>query len=203
MAQSITKKLTQQEKSTHMRQRLINATLECLQEFGFHGSSLSRILEKAGVSRGAWRHHYESKNDLVSAASEYLLSTAITRAHELAANVSVENRNLSEILEFIWEKFYQGNYRDVWVEFNVACRTDSTLKERLTPVIHHFFAEMDSICNTYLAHLSTNEISAETVMNLSLYLMRGMAIQSISMDDPDHYREMRDQWVKMILHLTS
>lgn len=57
---------------------------------------------------------------------------------------------------------------------------------------------MDSIWNKYLGFLSKPDISAETIMNLSLYLLRGMALQSISMDNPEHYREMRAQWTKMI-----
>lgn len=192
------RKKIQQEKSRLMRQRLINATLECLQKYGYSNASLSKILDVAGVSRGAWRHHYESKNDLVATASEYLLSTAVERAHQMAVKVSGTTVNLEEIIEFIWDEFYQGAYRDVWIEFNLACRTNSQLYTRLTPVIKNFFDEMDSLWNTHLDHLSKPDFSAKTIMNLSLYLMRGMAVQSISMDDPEHYREMRSQWIKMI-----
>lgn len=191
-------KKVQQEKSRQMRQRLINATLECLQKYGYNNASLSKILEVAGVSRGAWRHHYESKNDLVAAASEYLLSTGVERAKEVALELSGTDVNIEKIIELIWDKHYQGDYRDVWIEFNVACRTNAQLHKRLTPVIKNFFKEMDSLWNEHLGHLSTPDISIEMVMNLSLYLLRGMAVQSISMDDPDHYREMRHQWTKMV-----
>ncbi len=197
MTDSGTKKI-QQEKSRLMRQRLIDAALECLQQYGYNGASLSKILDAAGVSRGAWRHHYESKNDLVAAASEYLLSTAVERAHIIAHKLSENTTNIEEIIEFIWDEFYQGDYRDVWIEFNVACRTNNQLYDRLTPVIKNFFKEMDSIWNKYLGYLSKPDISAETIMNLSLYLLRGMSLQSISMDNPEHYREMRAQWIKMI-----
>jgi AcrR family transcriptional regulator len=192
------KRPVQHEKSRLMRMRLINATLECLQEFGFHGASLSRILDKAGVSRGAWSHHFESKNDLVAAAAEYLFSTALERAVTVAAELSERRIGISEILEFIWENFYQGPYRDVWVEFNVACRTDKELYDRLTPVIRSFFNSLDDIWNTRLGHLSRPGLKAETIMNLSLYLLRGMSFQSVSMDTPDHYRDMRDQWVAIV-----
>lgn len=192
------KKKVQQEKSRLMRQRLINATLDCLQKYGYNGASLSKILDLAGVSRGAWRHHYESKNDLVAAASEYLLSTAIAKVHKMAPKPEGIRINIEEILEFIWDEFYQGNYRDVWIEFNVACRTNKQLYKRLTPVIKEFFDEIDYICNKYLGYLSRPGISSKSIMNLSLYLMRGMALQSISLDNPAYYREMRSQWVKMI-----
>ena len=198
---TLEKKKSQQEKSQQMRMRLIYATLDCLQLFGHHGTSLSRILDKAGVSRGAWRHHYQSKNDLVAAASEYLLSTALERAFQVADTLSVETAGIGGILEFIWDSFYQGRYRDVWVEFNVACRTDSELHQRLAPVISSFFDNLDQIWNTRLTHLSRPGLKAETVMNLSLYLLRGMSFQSISMDRPDHYKELRKSWVDMLTHM--
>lgn len=196
----------QQEKSRKMQMRLIEATLSCLQTFGFHGASLSRILEKAGASRGAWRHHYATKNDLVAAASEYLLSTALEKAKTVAETL-VEGQNpegaldLEELLEIIWDQFYQGRYRDVWVEFNVACRTDDELRERLSPVIRSFFEELDALWATRLSTFSRSGLKAETVMNLSLYLLRGMSFQSLSMDNADHYKAMRKAWADMLAGL--
>lgn len=201
MSRDVDKKFSQQEKSQLMRQRLIEATLDCLQIHGFHGASLSRILDRAGVSRGAWRHHYESKNDLVASAAEALLSTALNRAREIAHELSTETTTIGAILEVIWEKFYQGRYRDVWVEFNVACRTDKELHQRLSPVIRDFFDEMDLIWNNHMTHLTRPGIKAETILNLSLYLMRGLAFQSISLDRPDHYRDMRESWVELVTRM--
>ncbi len=90
------------QKSREMKTRLIEATLTCLQERGYHGTSISQILSRAGVSRGAWRHHYETKNDLVAAASEFLLSTAVKRAHDIAPQISETSLNIEEILAYIW-----------------------------------------------------------------------------------------------------
>jgi AcrR family transcriptional regulator len=193
----------QQEKSQKMRMRLIEATLSCLQTFGFHGASLSRILEKAEASRGAWRHHYATKNDLVAAASEYLLSTALEKAKSVAETLVSEREpgetaEIADILEIIWDQFYQGRYRDVWVEFNVACRTDDELRERLAPVIRSFFEELDSIWASRLSTFSRSGLKAETVMNLSLYLLRGMSFQSLSMDNAEHYKAMRKAWADML-----
>jgi hypothetical protein len=57
---------------------------------------------------------------------------------------------------------------------------------------------MDRIWNTHLAHLSLPGLSAETVMNLSLYLLRGMSFQSLSLENPDHYKTMRHAWAGMM-----
>jgi len=48
---------TQAERSNAMRRRLLAATLESLAEDGYAGSTLSSIVRRAGVSRGAQVHH--------------------------------------------------------------------------------------------------------------------------------------------------
>ena len=55
-----------------MRQRLLEATVECLVEHGWSGTSTTLVSQRAGVSRGAQLHHFPTKNDLVLAAVEHL-----------------------------------------------------------------------------------------------------------------------------------
>lgn len=200
---SNTGRKNQREKSQKMRLRLIEATLDCLQIYGFHGASLSKILEKAGVSRGAWRHHYATKNELVAAASEHLLSTALNKARTFAETIETDrgtgdSEEIADILDAVWSQFYQGRYRDIWIEFNVACRTDRELNEILSPVIRSFFNEMDTIWSTRISRFSRTEIKAETVMNLCLYILRGMSFQSLSMDNEKHYKDVRKAWAEIL-----
>src|SRR6478609_7641688 len=65
-------RVSQEERSRAMRQRLLDATVECLVERGFAGTSTTLVSERAGVSRGAQLHHFPTKNDLVLAAVEHL-----------------------------------------------------------------------------------------------------------------------------------
>ena len=53
--------------------RLVEATLRCLQHYGFQGTSIRRICAEAGVSIGLINHHYRSKDELV--AETYLTIT--------------------------------------------------------------------------------------------------------------------------------
>ncbi|HWL49839.1 MAG TPA: helix-turn-helix domain-containing protein, partial [Acidimicrobiia bacterium] len=55
-----------------MRRRLLEATVECLVELGWAGTTTTVVSERAGVSRGAQLHHFPSKQDLVVAAVEHL-----------------------------------------------------------------------------------------------------------------------------------
>ena len=67
-----------------MRQRLLDATVECLVEHGWSGTSTTLVSQRAGVSRGAQLHHFPTKADLVLAAVEHL-SDARARTSSRAA----------------------------------------------------------------------------------------------------------------------
>lgn len=192
---------TQQERSTEMRTRLVEATLDCLETWGYYGASLSRILETAGVSRGAWRHHYASKHDLVAAAAEYALTRVVEKTQALALQNPLPELDLNRLFDFIWENFYTGRHKAVWLEFNVACRTDADLRQRLKPILDHFHTAIETAWKSYFATTELTDISIETFLVLSINTLRGMAVQSIIQDQDDdqaYYKKLRLQWVKII-----
>ncbi len=65
---------SQEEKSSAMRARIINATIDCLDSMGYSKTTTSEIVKRAGVSRGALQHHFRNKDDLIQNTAEYLTS---------------------------------------------------------------------------------------------------------------------------------
>ncbi|MFE0332956.1 TetR/AcrR family transcriptional regulator, partial [Streptomyces sp. NPDC058955] len=71
-----------QDRSRATRQRLLEAAVACLAEYGWAGSTVAVVAERAGVSRGAAQHHFPTREDLFTAAVEYV---AEERSHALRA----------------------------------------------------------------------------------------------------------------------
>lgn len=195
------KRKTQQERRTEMRTRLFEATLTCLEKWGYHGSSLSRILDTAGVSRGAWRHHFATKNDLVSAAAEYALQWTMTTTRALARDLPPEQLDLERLFDFIWENFYTGRHRAIWLEFNVACRTEASLRQRLTPILEEFHAEIEKAWEEHYTTTARTKIPVAAFIMLTINALRGMAVQSIVQDDQAYYKKLRSYWISIIAPL--
>lgn len=68
-----------------MRERLLDATIDCLVELGHARTSTVEVTERAGVSRGAMLHHFPSRADLMAAAVDRLASRRIA---EFVASVT-------------------------------------------------------------------------------------------------------------------
>src|SRR5262252_1706823 len=63
---------TQAERSASTRGRLLDATISCLHDLGYAGTSTPEIARRARLSRGAQLHHFPTKAELVTNAVEYL-----------------------------------------------------------------------------------------------------------------------------------
>ena len=73
---------SQEDRSSTTRLALMRATIDCLVEYGYAGTTTRLVADRAQVSRGAQTHHFPTKRDLVAAAIEHLFDE---HAREFAA----------------------------------------------------------------------------------------------------------------------
>lgn len=185
-------------KSRAMKRKLVRATLLCLNEYGYHGASLSRIIDRAGVSRGAWRHHYPNKKTLVAEAAKVMYAGTIQKVIGFVPTMDPGQNPLTAFLDFTRVHFHRGWHRNVWLEFTVAARTDHELRELMSPLINEFFKSVDRLADGVIESLDPELASPSLLVNLTLYLSRGMAIQSITHDDSEHFRKLVELWPKLL-----
>ncbi|SHJ65263.1 transcriptional regulator, TetR family [Desulfatibacillum alkenivorans DSM 16219] len=197
-ARGLNRSRGQEDKSQKTRRQLILSTLYCLHEHGYHGATLSRILDHAGVSRGAWRHHFKNKTALVAAAARAMYEGTARLARANAPRLAKEPDPLHAMFDFIWATFHQGWHRNVWLEFTVAARTDAQLRALIEPVTRDFFNTVGELTAETLESAGPDSIPPDLLMDLSLYLSRGMAIQSIVSGDEAHYQRLRNAWSRVL-----
>src|SRR5579884_4027610 len=81
-ATSTPRRRSQAERSASTREALLNATIACLVEDGYASTTTAKVSQRAGVSRGAHLHHFQTRQALLAAAMEHL---AARRAEHLQA----------------------------------------------------------------------------------------------------------------------
>jgi len=59
------------EKKENARTKLLNAAMGVVREKGYTATSVDELCEAAGVTKGAFFHHFKSKEDLAVAAANY------------------------------------------------------------------------------------------------------------------------------------
>jgi AcrR family transcriptional regulator len=128
-----TPRRTQDERSSAMRTRLLGATIDCLVEYGYAGTTVTRIAERAGVTRGAQVHHYRTKADLVTAAVEHLAGQSAELGASMIEQAVQADDPVGELLDILWE-MHQGPMFTAAVELWVAARTDPELRRHVSGI---------------------------------------------------------------------
>src|SRR5438105_9518617 len=129
---------TNAERSAATQTRLLDATIDCLVELGWAGTSTTEVVRRAGVSRGAQVHHFPTKDDLVLAAVEHLLARRTGEFHAAFTDLPPGQRSPAAAMRLMYETCFRATF-DAWLELTVAARTDATLRARCAEMETRFF----------------------------------------------------------------
>ncbi len=191
-------RVPQGERSRAMRARLLDATVECLVERGFSGTSTTLVSERAGVSRGAQLHHFPTKNDLVLAAVEHLTEV---RGAELAAAAEALRerggpRRTRAVLDMLADHFTSPVFTAA-LELWVAARTDATLLAAVGPLEQRVGRETHRLTVEALGADQTIPGVRELVQ-ATLDLVRGLGLANTITDDARRRDRILDQWARTL-----
>jgi len=176
-----------------MRDRLARATVECLTELGYERTTTLKIVARAGVTRGALLHHFESKRAIVVFAMHRLLAEQTRRIQALAKRVRSGEVSLDEFIDSIWGEF-SGEFFFAWLENITESRHDSKLREQFIPLVREYHRALDAIWREFFRKSHLSSIQVETYLNQTLCLLRGMALQTVLRRDPPYYHELLRGW---------
>jgi AcrR family transcriptional regulator len=92
------------------RAQLIEATLDCIALDGLADTTVRSIAEKAGVSAGLVRHHFQSKDRLLVEAYRHMNETWLARVRTA---FQPKNEDISHMLERALKAYFPNNPQDI------------------------------------------------------------------------------------------
>ncbi|MGI5246878.1 TetR/AcrR family transcriptional regulator [Dactylosporangium sp. CA-139066] len=192
----------QQERSRVTQRRLLEATVECLYEFGWSGATTTVIAERAGVSRGAQLHHYPTRAALVLAAVQHL---AERRAEEIrteaAALTGDREQRLDRVIELLASAF-TGPLFVAALEVWVAARTDAELRDALVPLEARVGREMHRL-TVELLGADESRPGVREAVQATLDLLRGLGVANLLTDDTPRRTQLLAAWKQQLATLLA
>ncbi|MFE5730089.1 MULTISPECIES: TetR/AcrR family transcriptional regulator [unclassified Streptomyces] len=179
-----------QDRSRATRQRLLEAAVSCLAEHGWAGSTVSAVAERAGVSRGAAQHHFPTREDLFTAAVEYV---AEERSQALRALPSDDRAAAVAALVDL----YTGPLFRAALHLWVAATGEDQLRARVTELEARVGRESHRIAVEVLGADETRPGVRETVQGL-LDMARGLGLATLLTDDRARRERVVSQWARLV-----
>jgi len=192
------KRRTQEERSTETKKRLLEATIDCLNELGFNKTGTVEIARRAGVSRGALVHHFPSKHDLIVATAEYHWNRITEEVRNLAMTMHGGQLSLDAFIDGIWNKVFLIRGSSATIEMIIAARTDSKLRRELVPMLNRLYSNYDEIWSQFFHNSGVSPERIEMLFDLTIELLRGMTLQRVLKDEPEYYQKFLDSWKTII-----
>lgn len=167
------------ERSADSRQLILDATLDCLLEYGYARTTTLTIQARAGISRGRLLHHFPSREGLLVAACQHLATTHLAELQSWVADKRVTRGSDADrvhwAIDMFWSTFEQ---RYFWgsVELWTAARTDARLRATLLPEERRLGAAIRRVIDALFAPALIEHPGYPDVRELLLTSMRGVAL---------------------------
>jgi AcrR family transcriptional regulator len=189
-------RVPQEERTRAMRARLLEATIECLVERGFAGTSTTLVSERAGVSRGAQLHHFPTKNDLVVAAVEHLTDKRGAELAAAAGSLPTGPRRTRAVLQMLADHFTSRVFVAA-LELWVAARTDSALLAAVGPLEQRVGRETHRL-TVELLGADESVPGTRELVQATLDLVRGLGLANTINDDERRRARILDRWAEIL-----
>lgn len=173
----------QAERRAGTEAKLIDATIQCIVEIGYHRTSVREICQRAGVSHGGLFGRFDTLFDLIAAA-------AVEAGRRLAARFVAEvaelpdGADLGAILELLRDGALAPT-NAVWIELNVAARTDPALAAHMAVARAEYRAAIVEHTVALPVAAGVPSDALRTVGTIALQYFDASAITDAAFSTPD------------------
>lgn len=177
---------TQEERSATTRALLLDATIDCLHELGYAGTTTTEIADRAGVSRGAQLHHFPTKQELVGTAVSWVLERRLDEFKRAWAALPRDVDRASATIDLLWQAT-SGPAFYAWLELLVAARTDPSLRRTIQDISSRF---SQGVLEVF--HEVFPETAGVRALDMgpwfALAVLQGIALEKIVLEDDPRIR---------------
>jgi AcrR family transcriptional regulator len=185
---------SQEQRRTQTQQRLCAAALELLTEVGYERLTTLQIAQRAEVSKGAQAYHYPTKDDMLVAAYQHLLSQwetrrlAFVQAHEKAPQ-------MEQLMHYLWNDVFGRPDFLASIEMMLAARHHPALQERLRDLLATWTTARDEVLRQVVPLDDPLELAA--FLQINFCFLRGLALYNGLSRDPALHDRVLAMWIEM------
>lgn len=186
---------TRREQHARTHEALLDATIRCLVEHGYAGTTTQRIQEAAGVSRGALLHHFPAKSELLAAAIHHIAEIRLRHLDDVVADLGDGPEALAQLVQAV-RSAMTGPPFQAALELWAASRTDTQLRAALLPAEKRLGSALRAIFRQH-AGIAEPDV-ARTAFESLMALVRGLELTRLMRTDPGVADRIIDDWLRSV-----
>ena len=167
-----------QQRSEETRSRILESAIKLFSARGFNAASVADICKDAGISKGAFYHHFESKQALFLALLDVWLQT-IDNAIEASKDKTVPETFMliTEAFPFIFETAGEG--LPMFLEFWLQASRDEKIWQASIAPYRRYQKHFTSLIKKGVDEGSFVKVDPELTARMIVSMAMGLLIQSL------------------------
>jgi AcrR family transcriptional regulator len=173
-----------EERGAATRERLLQATVDCLYEKGYVATTTVEVCKRAKAPRGTLLHHFGTKTELVVAAAEHIFELRLAEFRRAIGALPPTERHARTVIDLLWS-IISGPTFYAWLELTVAARTDPELRAALVSFQRRFEPRTTQAYYELFPHKAAADPTERATKDFGFALLNGLAIDRIFKDDSE------------------
>lgn len=192
--------MTAQQRGEETRARLLDAAAAGFAEQGYDGTSVAEICDRAGVSKGAFYHHFASKQDLFLELLGRWLDVLDHQLEEMRSEEAAIPQQLLTMTEMIQHVFRAAEDQlPVFLEFWARATHDPAIWEATIAPYRRYRRTFAEMIETGVAEGTLRPVDADTTARVVVSLAIGVVVQGLLDTEGADWGEVAERGMEMLL----
>ncbi len=192
--------MNNQQRSTQTKNSITDAATLLFARDGFESTTVAGICERAGVSKGAFYYHFESKEAVFLALIDTWLATlerTLTEVTFQAENVPEGLLEMAGMMQPVFEnnRFFMGLFLELWTHTN---RNEKVRQATITPY-RRFQDTFTNLIKDGIGQGAISDVDPEIAGQLLLSLSSGLFLQASLENEQENWGKKMQDCIQIIL----
>lgn len=192
--------MTHQPRGDETRTRILDAAIECFTHGGYDATGVAEICERAGVSKGAFYHHFLSKQAAFLALFERWLGgldSVLQATRPAGGTVPQKLEGLAVMVEQVLR--VSAGEIPMFLEFWRQAAKDPDVWQVTIEPYRRFRSAFTALVSDGIAEGTLRPVDPELAAHVIVSLGVGLVLQGVLDPDGADWRGAADQAVRLLL----
>lgn len=192
--------MPRQQRGDETRAELIQAAAQAFAEQGYDATSVAAICQRVGVSKGAFYHHFGSKQDLFLSLLDFWLEGLVKQLEVARLGASSMPGGLIRMAEEARTVFEMaGRYVPIFLEFSAQARRDPAILERTLEPYRTYRGFFARLIQSGIADGSLRDVDPYLTAEIILSMAVGLLWQSVHYPTESDWGDSAVEGVRLLL----